>query len=179
MLDKISTSFLQLLSEQTYDQITIRDIMNEAALPRTSFYNFYDSKDDLAETILMNQMSEIFNYMTQKFTDRTKDNQITAKSLEDLLIKQEIISKLWQINNRHVNLTDKLEKHFSRSVQQAVYHRFPNAKETDLTYFGDLFAACTVKTIAWYFANANEVTTEALANKINICLYDGMIHLFD
>lgn len=178
-LNKISVTFLQLLSVEPYEKITVRELTKKAQIPRTSFYNLYDSKDELANAILMQEMQTVCDYIARKFTSRQKDNQITEDGLDDLLARWDIITKLWKINNSKIDLTKELEKEVSKSAQQAIHHRYKNADTDKAALFGELFAGCFVKTMEWYHTKEKQVTTKQLAQQINICLYDGMIHLFD
>lgn len=79
--------------------------MKEAALPRTSFYNHYNDKCDLAETILLDELPVTFNYISHKFIDR-------HANFEQLINKRPIIMKLWSIQEIHPQLIVSLEKEF-------------------------------------------------------------------
>lgn len=179
MLDKISITFLQLLATQPYEAITVRQITKAVGIPRTSFYNSYDSKDDLASTLLMQELEPALNYIAQKFTNRQADNRVTEEGLQDLLVRREIIGKLWNINTPGINLTAKLEKAVSKSAQEALRRYRQTASADSVAFFGELFAACFVKTMEWYYARNDQATTKQLVQRINACLYDGMIHLVD
>lgn len=179
MLDKISVTFLQLLAEKPYEAITVRQITTAAKIPRTSFYNSYDSKEDLASALLMQELQPVLRYVAKKFTNRQEDNRVTEKGLRELLVRREIISKLWKINTQKLNLTNSLEKAVSDSAQKAIRRHWEAASNDSVAFFGELFAACFVKTMEWYYAKNDQATTKQLAYRINACLYDGMIHLVD
>lgn len=179
MLNKISTAFLQLLATEPQETITVREITKTAKIPRTSFYNLYDSKNNLANALLMQEMQRVFDYVTRKFTNRREDNRITEEGLKDLLIHREIITKLWKINTEKLDLMTKLEIEVSKSAQIAIHKQYKHASEDDITFFCKLFASCFVKTMEWYYSENSQITTKELAQRINTCIYDGMIHLVD
>ena len=45
--EQLQKALIELISERRYDAITIQDIVDRAEVGRTTFYQYYDSKDDL------------------------------------------------------------------------------------------------------------------------------------
>lgn len=178
-MDKISQAFLQLLAKKEYKQITVQEIMQTAHLPRTSFYNQYDSKLDLAQSILIEELPITFNYISHKFIDRQTDDRLTAAAFNNLAQHQHSIAQLWSISEIHPQLMDQLEHLFQKETLYIAKSRWPQAGQANLEFFANLFATAALKTMERYLNHPDQATAEQLAQQINTCMYDGIIKLVD
>lgn len=176
-INRIQQALISLLQTKSYQSLTISSIMAEAQLPRTSFYNFYDSKDDLAQAVIMTTLSKDFDYITQKFRTRNEDDRVTTIGLADLLNKQETITQLWKITAEREDMKQQLKAAFRTSIQSAVQKKWPGVDPENLSYFANLFAACCLETITWSLDRSKPIDPDRMAQLVNTCLYDGMIQL--
>ena len=98
----IKTVFLQLLEKKPYNQITVRDIVEECGINRNSFYYHFADIAALAEEIVMEQ------------TDKMIAEHPTVDSLEDFL-------------NNVVDLATgnrKLMYHIYNSVRRDMFEKY-------------------------------------------------------
>ena len=56
----LQEAFVKLLSEYTFDEITITDISLKAGVSRTTFYRLYTSKEDLLKEIKINTLKNTY-----------------------------------------------------------------------------------------------------------------------
>ena len=56
--NNIRTTFIQLINEKDFYSITVQDILDRALINRSTFYNHYTDKYNLAETIAKNFLDE-------------------------------------------------------------------------------------------------------------------------
>ncbi|WP_268913334.1 TetR/AcrR family transcriptional regulator [Lentilactobacillus sp. SPB1-3] len=56
---KIRNALFKLLDRQTIDKITVKSIIDEAGLNRTTFYSYYTDKYDLLEKVQENTIKQI------------------------------------------------------------------------------------------------------------------------
>lgn len=47
----IKDSFLKILESKNYNDITIQDILNDSKVARSTFYQHFDSKEDILQSI--------------------------------------------------------------------------------------------------------------------------------
>lgn len=66
----IAKAFKNCLAHSTFNQITVSDIMQAAKIRRQTFYNYFQSKEELLNWIFENQFSEVtldnFDYYNWK-----------------------------------------------------------------------------------------------------------------
>lgn len=56
----LENSLLTLLSTRQYQDISVKDICQEADIPRRTFYHYFDSKDDVLDSVINNIMQLCF-----------------------------------------------------------------------------------------------------------------------
>lgn len=71
----IKTAMLELLAKQSYDKVSITELVKKAGVSRTAFYRNYTSKDELIEEL----SKEIINF---SFMDINEFNSSTLEDLE-------------------------------------------------------------------------------------------------
>ena len=57
---QLENSLLNLMLRQSYKEISVTDICREAAMPRRTFYHYFESKDDVLDTMIENLMQQCF-----------------------------------------------------------------------------------------------------------------------
>ena len=58
---EIQTAFIELLREKPYQSITVTDIAGKAGYARHTFYNHYETKDDLLANLIDSIFDEFFS----------------------------------------------------------------------------------------------------------------------
>lgn len=61
----LTETLLDLMEEKPYADISIMDICKKADLSRQTFYNYFESKDDLFRFLLRNTYEETLNSLTE------------------------------------------------------------------------------------------------------------------
>ena len=61
-LYKIHNSFVKLINEKDYNEITIQDILDDSKVSRSTFYAHYKTKDEL----LLSVSNHIFEHVFSK-----------------------------------------------------------------------------------------------------------------
>jgi len=58
----IKDAFYELISEYDYSKISIQDIIDKANIGRSTFYDHFETKDDLLKTMCTDLFDHIFNH---------------------------------------------------------------------------------------------------------------------
>ena len=56
----LENSLLNLMLLRQYNEISVTDICREAGIPRRTFYHYYESKDDVLNSIIEEMMQQCF-----------------------------------------------------------------------------------------------------------------------
>jgi len=67
----VNSAFTELLSEKSYDEILVQDILDRAGIGRTTFYAHYFDKEDVLDSIT-EQMLSMFTHQIARSTARQR-----------------------------------------------------------------------------------------------------------
>lgn len=102
-LASIKQAFLTLLEQKDYNDITVQDILSHAIINRTTFYKYFDNKDDLARHMVNTIKSDflapiIDSRMNTPWEEMSKEAEIMMNN------NHHTLQLLWRIETTDVNL---------------------------------------------------------------------------
>lgn len=110
----IRSSFIRLLGRKDFNSITVQDILDEALINRTTFYNHYSSKYELGELISA-QLLELFDkVLDARFNSGEGGNDLFThldKMSEKLKEESDAILKMWKVRTETIHLYDDMRDH--------------------------------------------------------------------
>lgn len=111
----LTETLLDLMEEKSYADISIMDICKRADLSRQTFYNYFDSKDDLFRFLLRSTYGESLNSLKEipssieaisLFVNTVRDNprlvSAVVKNNMGNLVSDEIFNAITQFLNRFI-----------------------------------------------------------------------------
>jgi AcrR family transcriptional regulator len=150
----IETSFISLLGQKSFHQITVQDILDTALINRSTFYKHYADKYQLAETLC----NEIFDLLKTGVKERfycttVEDALMVIKPLYQILFsKREEILPLFNINTDTIHLYEDMSNFLKRSFYEQ--HCILNQQSPDiLDYLSALYASLVMTAIKWCLQN--------------------------
>lgn len=99
---EIQRAFIELLEEKPYQNITVTDIAGKAGYARHTFYNHYETKDDLLANLIDIVYDEFFSKL-DKWNINIKDGD------EELKVIISYFFSVWQDNRDTVRVLRRLE----------------------------------------------------------------------
>lgn len=158
--NEIFTAFLDLLKDKRYTNISVKDIIERANVGRATFYNHFDTKDDLLEEFCQELFEHIFTpegihdlpiELDSRYTLEQRLTHIYyhfKKSKKDMLsiLKSEDADIFWRIFVPYIKQLFDLELRDSK---------LPNS------YLESFYAGSFIETIKWWL-NENMQTSEKL-----------------
>ncbi|MGI6030402.1 MAG: TetR/AcrR family transcriptional regulator [Eubacteriales bacterium] len=87
----IKQAFLDLLEEQNFEEITIKDIASRAMVSRKTFYVYYATKMELYEEIVQ-------EYLQKLIPDRSQWNRKRQREDPEGVLREKLIFVLQQLN---------------------------------------------------------------------------------
>ena len=129
-------TYLDLITKKDYDQIKISDICKKANINRSTFYDHFKDKEELASSLLMDTKKELLNEINTISNNNSLQDylySITIKIKEILetnnVIKTLILSNLNLIKNTissilYEKIKKELEKEKSNYIDPDTYATF-------------------------------------------------------
>jgi AcrR family transcriptional regulator len=81
--DSIFAAFERLLAQKSYDKITIRDLIDEANVGRSTFYAHFETKDDLLKAMCGDLFDHIFAADLE--AEKSHDFSLSQKNAQIML----------------------------------------------------------------------------------------------
>lgn len=112
---QIQQAFLDLLSKQRFEAITVQSILNASSTNRSTFYKYYRDKCDLASQMC----DDIFRKFQYNIDKRLQANNFSDTTLSTpefyatLFDERRTISLLWQIQTDEIHLYQDMKKYLA------------------------------------------------------------------
>ncbi len=161
----IFSAFEGLLAERSYASITVRDIIERADVGRTTFYDNFETKDDLLRELC----EELFDHVTSMAGERAhRDGQEGAGApsvflhlLQHLIEDSDNVLRLLAGESGGVftrYFTDSLEELVSPRVSRA----WAAEQDIPVDYLVDLAAGSFVEMVQWWVRGGLKQSPEEL-----------------
>ncbi len=145
---------MSLMTEKSYDSITVQNILDRADVGRATFYSHYRDKEDL----LISGMDDILHslILTLEHPDQQDHKQLL--STEPLFQHAQDEFQLHKaiMGGQGINLmVRKIQKHLGRHVEDELkkWTHGANAPEVPITLLGHHVASVLLNLLRWWFDN--------------------------
>lgn len=162
----IFSAFSKLLEEKNFNNITVKEIIDEANIGRSTFYAHFETKDDLLKSMCTDIFEHVFssNLKEEKGHDFSHaghdlDKQIThilyhlkenSKNLKGILSCEsgELFMRYFK---------QYLSTMFSPLIEQHIYH-------SPTTYILNNFVCSFAETVRWWITSNEQYSPEEVAS---------------
>ena len=165
--DKILTAASDLFSRQGYSAVSIRNISRQVDIRESSFYNHFQSKEDL--------LDEIFNIFESQFAELRPNKDIILETLEATGPE----TYLWEAHRRFVEFWDTPLRRRAKLI--VFQEQFRNTRAVGLiTQFTQLFVDAQ-ETVFLFLAEKNVIKNAdpALLSRSYGYALMAMLHEYD
>ena len=167
----IAESLVTLMDERPYRQITIRDICERADLVRQTFYNLFDSKEE----VLRFQLRRCYVRQFQRFvTQETVTAQDVAGAFGAVVDENEHLLSLMVANNLDWLLTEEIAQAVSLFADRFV--RDPTHTE-HLEYAKALLAGALAHLLLCWYKDEEPISVAEMGELIAEFLEGGLFEL--
>ena len=152
----LANTLLDLMDEMPYEEISIKDICTNADLSRQTFYNYFESKDELFRYLLRSVYDEKLNAIDEipsskeavsAFVNITKEND----RLVSVIVK----------NNLGNIVSDEIFKSITRFLNRFIPN-FDN--QPDFSYHVVLLSGALTHFMTYYARNNSELSEEKMTH---------------
>ena len=167
--DWLRKALLQLLEEQKYTQITIKEICARADLSRQTFYQMFDSKDEVMEYHFMILFGE-FSKECGDF-ESISISELTCRFFQFFYQHRRFVDEL--IEN---NMTYILEQQFERYLHQIALFQAINDREKHPDYSLAYVAGALTQILTHWFQCGFNVSAEEAGSMTEQMLTGAVFH---
>lgn len=155
-LKSIETAFFEALQAKDYDAITIADILAIANINRTTFYKYYNNKNELAHAMVTKLEQELFiPLLNKRFNLSWEEFSKEIPKLFD--INQQKIKLLWRIDTPTIHLKKDL---YSLVKKRYITERIANNKADNIQLQAHLYACLWVAMTEFSIESDSDLTPD-------------------
>ena len=144
----IQASFVQLLLEKDFQDITVQNILDKALINRKTFYSHYADKYQLAEQIANDFFAELSGYLALRSQGTsTMDHYLQdAESIyAKLYERKNTILALWSIHTEELNVYEHLQNLLQQEYLSVVKDQTADHDTKQQAFFFSTFVLSTLK----------------------------------
>lgn len=164
----IKNTFIELLFEKEFNEITIQNILDKALINRSIFYKHYSDKYELAEQLVDEILKNATLFINERFSDKEEDAlfSIIYKAYVHLYDEKKIILALWKIRTSTIHLYDDIENLLKKNFMQYLALN-NNCKESSLLdYYSTMYSSLVLTTIKWLLTSGKESDIKKILEQI-------------
>lgn len=176
----IESHFIELLEKYKFQDITIKLLISECQINRSTFYRNYEYKYDLINKIsneLIKQFEKVI--YTQFITSDIKDEKQFKTYFMPMLnyfnkYKREFLSMY--NNTLPINIFDELLLTYSHYLLNALidHYHIQHSQIKTTTYFSQIIASNILTAIKWWHLESPETSKEDMLKMISITITNGI-----
>lgn len=162
------------MSQEHYSQVTVAQIIERADVGRSTFYNNFETKDDLTDRICKEMFDHIF--------DGVNESCVTHANLDLPGLEGMLAHLLYHLRDAHSGVCGKLlmegEPHFTAYFRHRLGElfeaRMPNVpKEVPHDLMLDLLVSSFCEAVSWWFKHGCEARPEQMAGWFMLTIGHG------
>ena len=161
-VQKLKGKLLELLNEKAYSKITISNITERAGISRTTFYLFYDSKDELFADLCHTMLVPVYTrfYLASMNQDAT-EREAFHSAMQFVNTWKPAMKRIMSVRTRcgagDSLLAESLETLFLSEDIRSDLHSKPGRY---YELFAKLYASAIFSTLAWQYEHEDECGEE-------------------
>ncbi|WP_315067801.1 TetR/AcrR family transcriptional regulator C-terminal domain-containing protein [uncultured Clostridium sp.] len=166
----IKTAFITLLLVKEFKDITIQNIIDEALIGRSTFYDHYYDKYDLLKQLVDEILDNFKIFIKDRFTLKSHDDfmHFFSSIIEYYSKQRNVFLTLLKVHTESVDLYNSLFdilkegcSSYWDNIENKIKYNIP--KE----YFCRIYASTTMTSLQWYIENNNEYTPQYFMESFN------------
>ncbi len=150
----LGDTLLELMEQKPYDAISIKDICQHADLSRQTFYNFFETKEELFRYMLRRTYEEKLNSLTEIPSSKEAISLFVSNTREQSRLVSVIVK-----NNMGNIVSDEIFKSITRFLNRFI----PNFEnQPNFAYYVILLSGALTHFMTYYARNNSEMSEEEM-----------------
>lgn len=180
--DNIQSNFIKLLEQYSFQEITIKILIDECRINRSTFYRNYEDKYDLINKMseqLLNQFEKTLNpkFINLEVIDSNQLKPYFINML-DYFSKNKTTLLIMSHNNLPVNIFDEMLNTFSNTLLNEIKNNYHINKSNikKASYFSRIIASNILTAMKWWHEESEDTTKEEMLNIITLTVTKGIFN---
>lgn len=170
--EKIIATFLRLIETECYSKVSIAEVMREAHLTRTYFYQAFDSKCDLARKALFSIIEELLDPLAHAIAGGGIDHEQLLQALVFVHAHKARMRTLIFYQGPEFNFQGEIKRVVKATALRQIKAQPHRTVQND-DFFAEMFAASIVAMLDW-FIHQPAVTPEQMSALVERSLTRGL-----
>ena len=160
---RLGNAMVQLIREKPIDEITVQEVLDRAAVGRSTFYLHFSDKEDL----LLTQLEEFLELMSNFLTKRKEKSRRVVAVTEMFTHvggpKNAIYQSLLTSGRLH-DFFDLAQGHFERGIRQRIVEigLFPKLSKPEVMVVAAALAGALLAMFKWWLQHGARETPEKM-----------------
>lgn len=165
----IFEAFFELLNSQSFQEISVGEIIEKANIGRSTFYSHFTSKDDLLEAVCQHLFEHVFLDASYKeynkhAWDLEKDSLVDRMThlFHHFKANDEKILTLFKLNDDYFrrSLRHQLDQHLAPAIRET-YFAQSTLPDSLITHH---IVSCFIACLNWWLHSAPDRTAEEMSH---------------
>ena len=160
----LRNAFIQLLTENDYDAISIQDIATEAETARITFYRHYKNKEELLVDCLRETSVELTERVDHLPEGNFTQGYSQVQAFYEHVQEKELLYRILFSNRGTQQVVNMLRTFFAKRIMQQMKERFPEdqlAAPSEIIAYH--IASALIGMVAWWLENDKPYPAEYMA----------------
>lgn len=173
---KLVDSLLNLLKEKEFKQISVTQICQKTKINRTTFYLYFDSKDDLLIHSFQQFLTPLIATFDKSisFTEKISNLESINGALSAIQPYLRIFSEIINLKTDKFDATQKLYDYVYKNLTSKFKIEMPTVL---VDYYAGEFATSLIYTLKWWVSHPN-ISSKQIAKIIYNACYNGLNNLY-
>lgn len=178
--DNIQSHFIELLERYTFQEITIKILIHECQINRSTFYRNYEDKYDLIFKISEELLNQFEKTIHPQFIHLNvlNTNQMSSYFVAMLNYFHDHKRTLLIMNHNHlpINIFDEMLNIFSNLLFNEIinYYDINDFQMKKASYFSKIIASNILTAMKWWHEESPETTQDEILNMITLSVTEGI-----
>lgn len=175
----IQMTFIRLLEQCRFQDITIKQLIQECQINRSTFYRNYEDKYDLIQKIADELFVQFQKAINPGFIALNGKKRIIFRIFRQSFIfeQKKAILKMMARQTLPVNIFDEMHMIYSHALFEELcenYHIHPNS-EKKAVYFSQIIASNILTAVKWWQLESSQTSEKEILEMIVLTVTKGIL----
>ena len=178
--ENIRSHFLQLLRTCPFQEITVKQLIQECRINRSTFYRNYEDKYDLLEQISQELLAQFCEALRPSFVLlNTSSAQLVKQCfvpLLDFFCEAGPTLQILRARELPIDLFGDMNREFAARLLKELEKRSPlnGQKRLEASYFAKIISANILTTILWWHTKCPQESRERILDLLSATVIKGV-----